>query len=144
MSSGRINVPHFVRSVCRSRGRHRKPSIHRVTPRFTRPKNRRCEVTDSVAHGLQLRIAPRGRKVWLHRYTWNDESIRLTLDDYEHLPLLQARSRIKVNQDLLHRGIDPRSAQPPRRTSSKRPPPARLLPSPHGNHKPAGEPAQAV
>jgi integrase len=109
-----------------------------------RPKDRRYEVTDSVARGLQLRIEPSGRKVWLHRYTWNDESIRLTLDDYEHLPLLEARARIKVNQDLLHRGIDPRSAQPPRRTSSKRPPPARLLPSPHRDHNPAGEPAQPI
>ena len=97
-----------------------------------RPKSRRYEVTDSVARGLQLRIEPSGRKVWLHRYTWEDESIRLTLEDYEYLPLLEARSRIKVHQDLLHRGIDPRTAQPPRRRLSKRQPPARRPPSPHG------------
>jgi len=108
-----------------------------------RPKKRRYEVTDSVARGLQLRIERSGRKLWLHRYSWNDESVRLTLDDYEHLGLLEARGRIKINQDLLHRGIDPRTAQPHRRTSSKGPAPARPLPSLQKKLNQPGEPSQA-
>jgi integrase len=79
-----------------------------------RPKARRYEITDVVARGLQLRVERSGRKVWLHRYTWNEKSIRLTLGPYPRLSLIDARAKVNKNQEWLEDGIDPRRAEPTR------------------------------
>jgi integrase len=77
-----------------------------------RPKARRYEKTDAVARGLQLRVERSGRKVWLHRYTWKEKSVRLTLGPYPRLSLIEARTKVNKNQVWLDEGIDPRRAQP--------------------------------
>jgi integrase len=77
-----------------------------------RPKARRYEITDAVARGLQLRVERSGRKVWLHRYTWNEKTIRLTLGPYPRLSLIEARAKVNKNQEWLNEGIEPRRAEP--------------------------------
>jgi integrase len=104
-----------------------------------RPRSRRYEVTDSVARGLQIRVEPNGRKVWLHRYSWMDEAVRLTLDEYERLPLLDARAWVNDNHEYLRKGIDPRTARAPRRKGAALVPAARLLPAPSSARTKAGK-----
>src|SRR5258707_14662343 len=72
------------------------------------PRDCRFEVTDAVARGLQLRVETTGRKVWLHRYSWKSQNVRLTLGDHSpEFGLLEARAEVTANQDLLNQGIDP-------------------------------------
>lgn len=79
-----------------------------------RPKKSRYEVTDAVARGLQLRVECSGRRVSMHRYTWNERSVRLTLGAYPRLSLVNARAKVNKNQEWLQEGIDPRRAEPSR------------------------------
>lgn len=88
-----------------------------------RAKAKRYEQTDAVARGLQLRVERSGRKVWQHRYTWNQKSVRLTLGPYPRLSLVDARARVNRNQVWLDQGIDPRRAEPKARRARQLQPP---------------------
>jgi Arm DNA-binding domain len=77
-----------------------------------RPRDRRFALTDAAMRGLQLRVEITGRKVWVHRYSWNGHEVRLTLGGYSpEFGLREARAEVIANQDLLKQGIDPRTVR---------------------------------
>ena len=90
--------------------------------------------TDPAVTGLQIRVREdrhgKRRRTWLLRYKWTGRPVRITLGG-DSLGLADARSLAIAARDLIDRGIDPRTAERPkrRRAALPKPPPAADLPS---------------
>lgn len=80
--------------------------------RKARPRDSNYELADKGgAHGLVLRITPRGRKTFVYRYRTPDGRMkRLQLGVYPDMSLADARGEID-RQKKLRKEIDPREAR---------------------------------
>lgn len=58
-----------------------------------KPKNK--DYTLKVEKGLYIKITPKGKKVFLHRFTKNKKAYKITLGEYPALSLLNAKEKIK-------------------------------------------------
>jgi integrase len=79
------------------------------------PRDNRYEVTSPDTKGLQLRVEPAGRKVFLFRYRWKGTPTRLTLGEFGSPPrmgLADAREAAHIARAQLGKGMNPAAARP--------------------------------
>ena len=118
MSAGRANVAMFPK-VMDSRTASPRP---RAPTRWTHmslaslpPRAQRYELTSPDTVGLQIRIEPNGRRVFLYRYRWRGSTTRLTLGEFGAPPLLglaEARTMVAELRAQLARGMNPAATRP--------------------------------
>lgn len=58
-----------------------------------KPKNK--EYTLQIEKGLYIKITPKGKKVFLHRFSKNKKAYKITLGEYPELSLTRAREMIQ-------------------------------------------------
>lgn len=64
--------------------------------------------SDTVVPGLELRVSPRGARLWSLRFRWHGAQPRLTLGSLARVGLARARALARVAQGQVAAGIDPR------------------------------------
>lgn len=75
----------------------------------------RYDVTAPDCKGLQVRVEPNGRKVFLLRYRWKGKPTRLTLGEFgppPHMSLADARDTVVKERQRIRDGINPAAARP--------------------------------
>ncbi|MGE4343725.1 MAG: Arm DNA-binding domain-containing protein [Geoalkalibacter sp.] len=70
-------------------------------------RSRETEYTDSECIGLHLRVSKAGRKFFQHRYRHFGRKRCMTLGEFPHVSLQDARQRVSEHKALLARDIDP-------------------------------------
>jgi integrase len=126
-------------------GRARRSSIRPRLVRWTHvalasllPRPQRYELTSPDTAGLQIRVEPNGRRVFLYRYRWRGKTTRLTLGEFGAPPLLglaEARTLAAEARALLARGMNPATARPtaaPVRAVTRGPRVSAVRVEPHG------------
>jgi integrase len=81
---------------------------------------KRYELNDPTVPGLQLRVEPSGRKVWLLRYYWQGKRVRYSIGAWPSWTQVKAHEAATEARRQLDQGIDPRRSRSRRRN----PPPA--------------------
>lgn len=74
--------------------------------RNLKPKNREYGTADS--HGLEIRITPKGVKLWRYRYRFNKKATSISLGNYPAVSLSEARKQRDIYQKVLFDGINPK------------------------------------
>jgi integrase len=69
--------------------------------------SREAEYTDQACVGLQLRVSKNGRKFFQHRYRFLGRKRCLSLGEYPHVSIQDARTRVGEQRAMLARDIDP-------------------------------------
>lgn len=69
--------------------------------------SREAEYTDAECIGLHLRVSKNGRKFFQHRYRHLGRKKCMTLGEYPHISLQDARQRVSEHKTLLARDLDP-------------------------------------
>jgi len=69
--------------------------------------SREAEYTDAECIGLHLRVSKNGRKFFQHRYRFLGRKKCLSLGEFPHVSLQEARQRVSEHKTLLARDIDP-------------------------------------
>ena len=69
--------------------------------------SREAEYTDMECIGLHLRVSKNGRKFFQHRYRHLGRKKCVTLGEFPHISLQEARLKVSQNKALLARDIDP-------------------------------------
>ncbi len=62
----------------------------------------------SDAHGLNVRLSVAGAVTFFYRYRWNGKPAQITIGEYPHLSLSEARERRQLYRKWLTEGVDPR------------------------------------
>lgn len=70
-------------------------------------KSREMEYSDSECIGLKLRSSKGGRKFFQHRYTFLGRKRCMSIGEFPHVTIQDARKRVSENKSLLSRDIDP-------------------------------------
>ncbi len=70
-------------------------------------RSREAEYTDSECIGLHLRVSKAGRKFFQHRYRHISRKRCMTIGEFPHISLQEARQRVSEQKALLARDIDP-------------------------------------
>lgn len=69
--------------------------------------SREAEYTDMECIGLHLRVGKSGRKFFQHRYRHLGRKKCLTLGEFPHVTVQEARQRVSEHKSLLARDVDP-------------------------------------
>jgi integrase len=69
--------------------------------------SREAEYTDMECIGLHLRVSKGGRKFFQHRYRHLGRKRCLTLGEFPHVTVAEARQKVSEHKSLLARDIDP-------------------------------------
>ena len=69
--------------------------------------SREAEYSDAECIGLHLRVSKNGRRFFQHRYRHLGRKKCLSLGEYPHMAILDARQRVSEHKALLARDIDP-------------------------------------
>lgn len=69
--------------------------------------SREMEYSDSDCIGLKLRVSKNGRRFFQHRYIFFGRKRCLSLGEFPHVTVQDARKRVSANKALLARDIDP-------------------------------------
>lgn len=69
--------------------------------------SREAEYTDAECIGLHLRVSKKGRKFFQHRYRHLGRKKCMTLGEFPHVSLQEARQRVSEHKTVLARDIDP-------------------------------------
>ncbi|KTD58801.1 integrase [Legionella sainthelensi] len=79
---------------------------------LTDAKIRALKIKDGKRHtdmdGLVLEIRQSGKKVFIFRFQWNKKPQTITLGNYPHIGLADARKIVQSYRTLIAQGIDPR------------------------------------
>ncbi|APG24247.1 tyrosine-type recombinase/integrase [Syntrophotalea acetylenica] len=78
--------------------------------------SRETEYTDQSCVGLQLRVSKNGRKFFQHRYRYLGRKRCLSLGEYPHVSIQDARTRVGEQRAALARDIDPADEREQRRS----------------------------
>ncbi len=70
-------------------------------------RSREAEYTDAECIGLHLRVSKNGRKFYQHRYRHLGRKKCMSLGEYPHISLQEARQRVSEHKTLLARDLDP-------------------------------------
>lgn len=62
----------------------------------------------SDSHGLNARISKAGKITFFYRYRWQGSPVKLSVGEYPHMSIAQARDRRQVMRGWLTDGFDPR------------------------------------
>ncbi len=84
-----------------------KRSIEALPAHDPDSPSRETEYADSECVGLHLRVSIRGRKFFQHRYRCWGRKRCMTLGEYPHVSLQEARSRVGEQRAMLARDVDP-------------------------------------
>lgn len=83
---------------------------------LTDAKIRALKIKDGKRHtdmdGLVLEIRQSGKKVFIFRFQWNKKPQTITLGNYPHIGLADARKIVQSHRTLIAQGIDPRLQHP--------------------------------
>lgn len=119
MSGSPSNVTRFPESAtARARRAPARPRVSRwthVALASLMPRPERYELTSPDTAGLQIRVEPNGRRIFLWRYQWRGKTKRLTLGEFGAPPLIglaEARSMVAVARAELARGMNPATTRP--------------------------------
>lgn len=69
--------------------------------------SRECEYADSECIGLHLRVSKNGRRFFQHRYRHLGRKKCLSIGEFPHVTVQDARQRVSEHKSLLARDIDP-------------------------------------
>ncbi len=69
--------------------------------------SREAEYSDVECIGLKLRVSKGGRKFFQHRYRYMGRKKCLSLGEFPHVTIQEARQRVSEHKSLLSRQIDP-------------------------------------
>ncbi len=69
--------------------------------------SREAEYSDQEMIGLKLRVSKNGRRFFQHRYSFLGRKKCLSVGEFPHVTLQDARKRVSENKSLLARDIDP-------------------------------------
>ncbi|QFG37564.1 site-specific recombinase XerD [Paracoccus pantotrophus] len=72
-----------------------------------KPTDERQQISDDLTPGLQLIVQPTGRKSWAVRYRTGGKMRRMTLGQYPHMPLAEARTTARNVMADVQDGKDP-------------------------------------
>jgi len=86
-----------------------KRSIEALPPHDPDSPSREAEYSDSECIGLKLRVSKGGRKFFQHRYRHLGRKRCLTIGEFPHVTVQEARKRVSEHKGLLSRDIDPAS-----------------------------------
>ena len=92
-----------------------KRSIEALPAHDADSRSREGEYTDSETIGLKLRVSKSGRRFFQHRYRYLGRKKCMTLGEFPHVTLQEARKRVSENKALLARDIDPSEERQHRR-----------------------------
>lgn len=84
-----------------------KRSIDAIPPHDPGSPSREAEYSDSECIGLKLRVSKGGRKFFQHRYRYLGRKKCLSLGEFPHVSIQDARQRVSEHKALLARDIDP-------------------------------------
>jgi integrase len=84
-----------------------KRVIESLSPHDPDSKSREAEYSDAECIGLKLRVSKGGRKFFQHRYRYMGRKKCLTIGEFPHVTIQDARQRVSEHKSLLARQIDP-------------------------------------
>ncbi|MBD1401660.1 tyrosine-type recombinase/integrase [Pelovirga terrestris] len=84
-----------------------KKALEALPPQDPDSVSREAEYSDSDCIGLKLRVSKGGRKFFQHRYRYLGRKKCLTLGEFPHVSLQEARKMVSEHKALLARTIDP-------------------------------------
>ncbi|GAB6084061.1 hypothetical protein JCM30471_29750 [Desulfuromonas carbonis] len=84
-----------------------KRSIEAIPPHDPASPSREAEYSDAECIGLHLRVSKNGRRFFQHRYRYLGRKKCLSLGEYPHVSIQDARQRVSEHKALLARDIDP-------------------------------------
>jgi hypothetical protein len=84
-----------------------KKALLDLPPHDPDSPSREAEYTDSECVGLKLRVSKKGRKFFQHRYRHLGRKKCISLGEFPHISIPEARKRVSENIALLSRDIDP-------------------------------------
>jgi hypothetical protein len=84
-----------------------KRRIEANSPHDLDSPSREAEYSDSECLGLKLRVSKGGRKFFQHRYRYMGRKKCLTIGEFPHVTIQDARQRVSEHKSLLARQIRP-------------------------------------
>lgn len=84
-----------------------KRSIEALPSHDPESPSREAEYSDSECIGLKLRVAKNGRRFFQHRYRHLGRKRCMSIGEFPHITVQEARKRVSENKSLLARDIDP-------------------------------------
>lgn len=84
-----------------------KRSIEAIPSHDPESKSREAEYTDAECIGLKLRVSKNGRRFFQHRYRFLGRKKCLSLGEFPHVSVQDARLKASEHKSLLARDIDP-------------------------------------
>lgn len=84
-----------------------KRAIEALPPHAVDSPSREAEYTDMECIGLHLRVSKGGRKFFQHRYRHLGRKKCLTLGEFPHISVQDARQKVSEHKSLLAKNIDP-------------------------------------
>jgi integrase len=91
-------------------------ALDALPPHDADSPSREAEYTDQACVGLQLRVSKNGRKFFQHRYRFLGRKRCLSLGEYPHVSIQDARTRVGEQRAMLARDIDPAEEREQRRS----------------------------
>jgi integrase len=92
-----------------------KRSIEALPAHDPDSPSREAEYSDSECIGLKLRVSKGGRKFFQHRYRHLGRKRCLTIGEFPHVSIQDARKRVSEHKGMLSRDIDPASEREQKR-----------------------------
>ena len=84
-----------------------KRSIEALPRHDPESPSREAEYGDGEMIGLKLRVSKNGRRFFQHRYSYMGRKKCLSLGEFPHVSVQEARKRVSENKSLLSRDVDP-------------------------------------
>jgi integrase len=92
-----------------------KRSIEAIPAHDLGSPSREAEYSDAECIGLHLRVSKNGRRFFQHRYRYLGRKKCLSLGEFPHVSVQDARQRVSEHKALLARDIDPGDERAQRR-----------------------------
>ncbi len=84
-----------------------KRAIEALSPHDIDSKSREAEYSDAEYIGLKLRVSKGGRKFFQHRYRYMGRKKCLTIGEFPHVTVQEARQLVSEHKSLLAKRVDP-------------------------------------
>jgi len=84
-----------------------KRAIEALPAHDPKSPSRETEYTDAECIGLHLRVSKNGRRFFQHRYRFLGRKKCISLGEFPHVSLQEARRRVSEHKALLARDVDP-------------------------------------
>lgn len=91
-------------------------ALDALPPHDPDSRSRDAEYTDLSCVGLQLRVSKNGRRFFQHRYRYLGRKRCLSLGEYPHVTIQEARTKVGEQRAMLARDVDPADEREQRRS----------------------------